>query len=73
MKTKGVFLKTKGKFSTAATSKIELFAAIVHGCHQLITIVTTTSILDVKAALDPPMYPDTLYNFLLVLQILINL
>ena len=38
----------------AATSKIERFVIIVNGCKPL-TITTKRSILDVAAALDPPL------------------
>ena len=40
---------------TAATSKIELFVIIVNS-FQSLTIITKCSILDVAAALDPPLY-----------------
>ena len=39
---------------TAATSKTECFVIIVNG-FQPLTIITKHSILDVAAALDPPM------------------
>ena len=38
----------------AATYKIERFEIIVNGFHPL-TIITKRSILDVEAALDPPL------------------
>ena len=40
--------------STAATSKMELFVIIVNS-FQLLNIITKCSILDVAAALDPPL------------------
>ena len=44
----------KGGPRTAATSKMELFEIIVNG-FQPLTIITKCSILDVAAALDPPL------------------
>ena len=41
-------------FRTAATSKLECFEIIVNGWKPL-TIITKCSILDVTAALDPPL------------------
>ena len=41
-------------FRADATSKMERFAIIVNGFHPL-TIITKHSILDVAAALDPPL------------------
>ena len=49
----------RGGSRVAATSKMELFVIIVNGWKPL-TIVTKSSILDVAAALDPPlMLPKT--------------
>ena len=39
----------------AATTKMEYFKIIVNG-FQPLTIITTHSILDVAAALDPPLF-----------------
>ena len=44
----------RGGSRTAATSKIECFVIIVNGWKPL-TIITKHSILDVAAALDPPL------------------
>ena len=44
----------RGGSGTAATSKIERFVIIVNGWKPL-TIITKPSILDVAAALDPPL------------------
>ena len=43
----------KGRSRTAATFKMERFVIIVNG-FQPLTIITKCSILDVTAALDPP-------------------
>ena len=61
MKAKGVLLKTIGGFSTAATSKMELFGnrsrlPVVNNHHH------NESISDVAAALGLPLYADILYN-----------
>ena len=45
---------SKGGSRTAATSKMECFVIIVNGWKPL-TIITKHSILDVAAALDPPL------------------
>ena len=45
---------TRGGSRGAATSKMESFVIIVNGCKPL-TIITKRSILDVAAALDPPL------------------
>ena len=45
---------TRGGSRAAATSKMECFAIIVNGWKPL-TIITKPSILDVAAALDPPL------------------
>ena len=50
----GVEIDTKGGSRTAATSKTERFVIIVNG-FQPLTIITKHSILDVAAALDPPL------------------
>ena len=44
----------RGGSRTAATSKMERFVIIVNGWKPL-TIITKRSILDVAAALDPPL------------------
>ena len=44
----------RGGSRTAATSKMERFMIIVNG-FQPLTIITKHSILDVAAALDPPL------------------
>ena len=44
----------KGGSRTAATSKMECFVIIANGWNPL-TIITKHSILDVAAALDPPL------------------
>ena len=44
----------RGRCRTAATSKRERFVIIVNGWRPL-TIITKRSILDVAAALDPPL------------------
>ena len=44
----------RGGSRTAATSKMERFVIIVNG-FQPLTIITKRSILDVAAALDPPL------------------
>ena len=46
--------KTRGGSRAAATSKMECFVIIVNG-FQPLTIITKHSILDVAAALDPPL------------------
>ena len=48
---------TRDGSRAAATSKIERFVIIVNGFQQL-TIITKRSILDVSAALDPPLTTD---------------
>ena len=45
---------TRGGSRAAATSKMECFVIIVNG-FQPLTIITKHSILDVAAALDPPL------------------
>ena len=45
---------TRGGSRAAATSKMECFVIIVNGCQPL-TIITKRSILNVAAALDPPL------------------
>ena len=44
----------RGRSRTALTSKMERFAIIING-FQSLTIITKCSILDVTAALDPPL------------------
>ena len=48
------FLKLGGESRATATSKMERFVIIVNGWKPL-TIITKRSILDVAAALDPPL------------------
>ena len=48
------YLRYRGGSRTTATSKIECFVIIVNGWKPL-TIITKHSILDVAAALDPPL------------------
>ena len=55
-----VHLSTRGGSRAAATSKMERFVIIVNG-FQALTIITKHSILDVAAALDPPL--STLKRF----------
>ena len=45
---------TRGGSRAAATSKMECFVVIVNG-FQPLTIITKHSVLDVVAALDPPL------------------
>ena len=47
-------MKNRAGSRTAATSKTELFVIIVNG-FQALTVVTSSSILDVAAVLDPPL------------------
>ena len=56
MQTSFFFIKVvfRGGSRTAATSKMECFVIIVNGLKPL-TIITKHSILDVAAALDPPL------------------
>ena len=55
---------TRGGSRAAATSKMERFVIIVNGWKPL-TIITKRSILDVAAALDPPLGTnnDTVHLF----------
>ena len=46
---------TRGGSRTAATSKVEHFVIIVNGWKPL-TITAKSSVLDVAAVLDPPLY-----------------
>ena len=46
---------SKGVSSAAGTSKMKRFVIIVNGIQSL-TIITKRSILDVAAALDPPLH-----------------
>ena len=46
--------RDRGGSRAAVTSKMELFVIIVNG-FQPLTIITKSSILDVAAALDPPL------------------
>ena len=54
MKCKCNVSQTRGKCRPAATSKMERFVIIVKGWKPL-TIIIKRSILDVGAALDPPL------------------
>ena len=45
---------------TAAASKMDLIATVLHGCLPVITIVTTSSILEFAVALDTALYVDIL-------------
>ena len=49
-----LIIRDRGGSRAAATSKMECFAIIVNGWKPL-TIITKPSILDVPAALDPPL------------------
>ena len=49
-----ILIIARGRSRTAATSKMEPFVIIVNGWKSL-TIITKRSILDVAAALDPPL------------------
>ena len=49
-----VFTRIRGGSSTAATSKMGRFVIIVNGWKP-VSIITKRSILDVAAALDPPL------------------
>ena len=65
--TKFKILKTKltisrGGSRTAATSKMERFMIIVHSWKRL-NIITKRSIVDVAAALDPPLISQQFTNF----------
>ena len=48
-------IQRRGGSRAAATSKMERFVIIVNG-FQPLTIITKRSILDVAAALDPPLF-----------------
>ena len=52
----------RGGSRAAATSKMERFVIIVNGWKPL-TIITKRSILDVAAALDPPLKWSSCKNF----------
>ena len=49
-----ISIVTRGRSRAAVKSKIERFVIIVNG-FQPLTIITTRSILDAAAALDPPL------------------
>ena len=51
---KAISIVTRGRSRGAVTSKMERFVIIVNG-FQPLTIITTRSILDVAATLDPPL------------------
>ena len=53
---------TRGESRTAAKSKVERFVIIVNGCKPSI-IVTKRSILNVAAALDPPLTTVPVFKF----------
>ena len=56
-----ISIQLQRKSRDAATSKMERFVIIVNG-FQSLTIITKRSILDVAAALDPPLSLN-LYNY----------
>ena len=62
----------RGGSRTAATSKMEPFVIIVNGWKPL-TIITKSSILDVAAALDPPLAPYTIEFPLFVFSVMLYL
>ena len=49
-----LLINIRGESGAAATSKMERFVIILNG-FQPLTIITKRSILDVAAALDPPL------------------
>ena len=51
------YFSPRGGSRAAATSKMERFVITVNG-FQPLTIITKRSILDVAAALDPPLNPE---------------
>ena len=51
---KAISIVIRGRSRAAVTSKMERFVIIVNG-FQPLTIITKRSILDVAAALDPPL------------------
>ena len=53
---------TRGESRAAAKSKMERFVTVVNGCKPLI-IITKRSILDVAAALDPPLTTVPVFKF----------
>ena len=57
-----VVILTRGGSRAAATSKMERFAIIVNGWKPL-TIITKRSILNVAAALDPPLLTVIIYLY----------
>ena len=61
--------KTRGGSRIAATSKMEHFVMIVSS-FQPLTIITKSSILDVAAALDPPLktIPQSFLNYFVLQQ-----
>ena len=61
----------KGRSRSAATSKMERFAIIVNGWKPL-TIIKKQSILDVAAALDPPLHLVFLPDFQQIQKCLIK-
>ena len=52
---------SRGRSRTAVTSKMECFVIIVNGWKPL-TIITKRSILDVAAALDPPLINPPIFG-----------
>ena len=59
----------RGRSRAAATSKMERFVIIVNG-FQPLTIITKRSILDVAAALDPPLMILDLLTLYMILFLL---
>ena len=62
----------RGRSRAAATSKMERFVVIVNGWKPL-TIITKCSILDVEAALDPPLISNNSFKQILILCALCQL
>ena len=60
-------LDIRGGSRTAATSKMERFVIVVNGWKSL-TIITQSSILDVVAALEPPLIISTNLLFQLTVR-----
>ena len=58
----------KGGSRAAATSKMECFVIIVNGLQPL-TIITKHSVLDVEAALDPPLVMFFISTFIVSLAL----
>ena len=62
----------RGGSRAAATSKMECFVTIVNG-FQSLTIITKRSMLDVAAALDPPLLLLSYFHHCLVCNKSLNL